>query len=221
MGEIPLNWNNIDTVLLDMDGTLLDLHFDNVFWLEWVPTHYAKLHDLTVPVAKQQLYAQFAQQHGQLNWYCVDYWTEALGLDIAELKKELVHLIQIRPQVEHFLSALKKHGKKIYLVTNAHHKSVQLKMDKTGLTQYFDAVITSHQFGVPKEHAAFWPLLKKQINFNEQRTLFIDDSVAVLNSAKQFGIKVLLAIAQPDSKRPAVYHEEYFCISSFGDITPP
>ncbi|HBT55971.1 MAG TPA: haloacid dehalogenase, partial [Pseudomonas sp.] len=32
-----LNWNAIDTVLLDMDGTLLDLHFDNHFWLEHMP----------------------------------------------------------------------------------------------------------------------------------------------------------------------------------------
>ncbi|MCP4043692.1 MAG: haloacid dehalogenase, partial [Gammaproteobacteria bacterium] len=32
-----INWNSIHTVLLDMDGTLLDLHFDNQFWLEHVP----------------------------------------------------------------------------------------------------------------------------------------------------------------------------------------
>ena len=32
-----LDWTSIDTVLLDMDGTLLDLRFDNWFWQEHVP----------------------------------------------------------------------------------------------------------------------------------------------------------------------------------------
>jgi 5'-nucleotidase len=34
---LDLDWNNIDTVLLDMDGTLLDLAFDSQFWLQDVP----------------------------------------------------------------------------------------------------------------------------------------------------------------------------------------
>ena len=28
---------NVDLVLLDMDGTLLDLHYDSHFWLDYVP----------------------------------------------------------------------------------------------------------------------------------------------------------------------------------------
>ena len=41
-----LNWSKIDTVLLDMDGTLLDLHYDSHFWLNVIPaaTRISKRH---------------------------------------------------------------------------------------------------------------------------------------------------------------------------------
>ena len=42
----PLPWPEIHTVLLDMDGTLLDLRFDNHFWRELVPERYAERHGL-------------------------------------------------------------------------------------------------------------------------------------------------------------------------------
>lgn len=216
----PLPWNKIDTVLLDMDGTLLDLHFDNIFWLEWVPKRYAQQHKLTINKAKEQLYEQFAQLRGHLNWYCVDYWTEALQLDIESLKLELAHLIQVRPDVETFLLSLKKNNKKIYLVTNAHHKSLSLKMDKTGLANYFDDLITSHHFGMPKENPRFWDKLRTRITFDPARTLFIDDSVEVLNSAKAYGVGHLLAIHQPDSQQPPRIIEHYAAIEHFRDIMP-
>jgi putative hydrolase of the HAD superfamily len=216
----PLAWHEIDTVLLDMDGTLLDLHFDNIFWLEWVPKAYAQQHHISIEKAKEQLYEQFAQLRGHLNWYCVDYWTQALGLDIESLKKELVHLIHVRPDVEAFLVALKKHHKKIYLVTNAHHKSLSLKMDKTGLADYFNDLITSHHFGVPKENPFFWDQLRARITFDPARTLFIDDSVDVLNSAHAYGIGHVLAIHQPDSQQPPRFIENYAVVEHFRDIMP-
>lgn len=215
-----LPWHDIDTVLLDMDGTLLDLHFDNIFWLEWVPKAYAQQHQLSIEAAKEKLYEQFTQLRGQLNWYCIDYWTETLQLDIQSLKTELVHLIKIRPDVEAFLLALRKQHKKIYLVTNAHHKSLSLKMDKTGLATYFDDLITSHHFGVPKENPLFWGQLRARITFDPVRTLFIDDSVDVLHSAQAYGIGHLLAIHQPDSQQPPREIEHFTVVEHFCDIMP-
>ena len=42
---LPLAWRDIDTVLLDMDGTLLDLHYDNHFWLEPVSYTHLRAHE--------------------------------------------------------------------------------------------------------------------------------------------------------------------------------
>jgi FMN phosphatase YigB (HAD superfamily) len=48
-------WEAIDTVLLDMDGTLLDLRFDNYFWMEFLPERYAERHGLTPEQARAVL----------------------------------------------------------------------------------------------------------------------------------------------------------------------
>ena len=69
------DWEDIDTVLLDMDGTLLDLHFDNHFWLEYVPQRYAEQHGISLDAAKQELMQRYRQVEGTLDWYCVDYWS--------------------------------------------------------------------------------------------------------------------------------------------------
>ena len=62
-------WTEIDTVLLDMDGTLLDLHFDTHFWLEHVPARYAEANRLPLEIAREQLVQRYRQAEGKLEWY--------------------------------------------------------------------------------------------------------------------------------------------------------
>ena len=197
-----INWNNIDTVLLDMDGTLLDLHYDNHFWMSHLPKRYAELHQLSQEDAERQLHAHILELEGTLNWYCLDYWSDSLGIDIPALKQETSDKIKQRPHVDEFLSALKNARKAIYLVTNSHPAGMALKFAHTHIETYFDSIISSHQFKIPKEELEFWQRLSKTIDFNPETTLFIDDNVTVLNTAVDFGIKHILGIHQPDSQRP-------------------
>ncbi len=208
-----------DTVLLDMDGTLLDLNFDNHFWQEFVPLRYAQQHQLSLQEAKQQLRPRFKQMEGRLEWYCLDYWTQALQLDIVGLKTELAELIRVLPHVIEFLDALKASQRQVLLVTNAHQESLRLKMDKTCLQPFFDAIVCAHNFGMAKEHEGFWAKLQQRYPFDKQRTLLIDDNVAVLNSAHRFGIAHLLTISQPDSQRPARGQLAYPAITDFRQLT--
>src|SRR5690606_29955005 len=97
-----------------------DLHFDNHFWLEYVPQCYAKHHQLSPEDTQRGLSKKYADVYGRLNWYCVDYWTRELELDIAALKQQVSDKIALRPHVEEFLAALHMHGKQVSLVTNAH-----------------------------------------------------------------------------------------------------
>ncbi len=215
-----LNWSEIDTVLLDMDGTLLDLHFDNHFWLEFVPARYAARHDLSFDQAKRECLDRYEKVAGTLAWYSIDHWTEELGLDIALLKEEVDHLIQVLPHVTDFLDLLGRAGRRRVLVTNAHQKSLALKMDRTQLHHRLDALISAHDIGLAKENPGFWDRVRERESFDPARALFIDDSLAVLRAARDYGIAHLLAIRHPDRQQAVRDIEEFPAIREFDEIIP-
>jgi len=213
-----IDWKKIDTVLLDMDGTLLDLNFDNHFWKEFVPLKYAEQKRISIVSAKQQLEPQFKCMEGKLEWYCLDYWSNVLQLDIAGLKAEISGLITVLPHVTEFLEKIQQSSQRVLLVTNAHRDSLGLKMEKTCLQPFFDAIISSHDLGFPKEHSEFWGLLQQQQPFDKKTTLLIDDSLAVLNSAKLYGIAHLISVSKPDSKQPKKSVTDYLAIEDFREL---
>ena len=212
------DWQEIDTVLLDMDGTLLDLHFDNYFWLEHVPSKYAEHHGLSEEEALAELNKSFVGLRGTLNWYCLDHWSDLTGLPIAELKRDVQDKIGFRPHVEDFLDTMKRLGKRTVIVTNAHRDSVELKMERTGLDKLVDHVISSHDYKEPKESQAFWDHLQREEPFDPARTLLIDDSETVLESAHNWGIHWLLAILHPDSQRDPVSGSRFPAIHHFDEL---
>ncbi len=203
-----------------MDGTLLDLYFDNHFWLEHMPRRYAEYHGLAHEEAHARLAAHYARHSGTLNWYCVDFWSSELAMDVVRLKREVAHLIAVRPDVPAFLDAVRASGRRAVLVTNAHPKSLELKMGETGLDTHLDLLISSHQVGLPKEHRDFWQGLQALERFDRQRTLFVDDSLPVLQSAQAYGIGQLLAVCNPDSRQPHKDCGEFPTITSFAQVMP-
>ncbi len=215
-----LPWPDIDTVLFDMDGTLLDLWFDNHFWLSHLPGVYAAARGVPAEAAQAELVARFGREQGTLNWYCTDFWSRELDLDVPRYKHDIAHLIRPRPGALAFLEAVVNSGRRAWLVTNAHHSSLTLKLDRSPLSQYCERIICSHDFGMPKEHPGFWPALLAREPFDPARALFIDDSEAVLRAAQGFGIAHLLTIAQPDSQRPPRSGLAFPALEHFDDLLP-
>lgn len=217
---MKLPWKEIDTVLLDMDGTLLDLHYDNHFWQVYVPAKFAEKHGLPEAEARAECFRRYSEQAGTLNWYCVDYWTEQLQLDIVQLKEELAHLIAVHPDVPEFLAEARRAGKRVVLVTNAHHKALSLKMQRTGLSVHFDAIHSSHSFGQAKETPLFWQALRRVESFDPGASLLVDDSLPVLRAARDYGVAHLLAIYRPDTRQPEKDVAEFWAIRRFAELMP-
>lgn len=217
---MTLPWNQIDCVLLDMDGTLLDLNFDNHFWSEFVPARYAQQNSLALEEAKKRLVPRFKSMEGRIEWYCLDYWSAALELDIAGLKAELAGLIAVLPHVTDFLEAARRAGKRLVLATNAHPDSLGLKLDKTCLHEFLDAVVSSHRFGIPKENPEFWRRLHAVEPFDPERTLLVDDSLPVLRAAWLHGIRHLCAIRKPDSKGARRDIRGYLAVDDLRELLP-
>ncbi len=215
-----IDWRQIETVLLDMDGTLLDLHFDNYFWQEYLPLRYAEIKGVEPQAAKRDIVKQIRSIEGSLNWYCTDYWSEVLELDVVMLKHEVSHKVSLRPYCIDFLDALRAARKDVVLVTNAHHDSLALKMEKTRIGDKFDRLITVHEFSLPKEDRQCWKEVHRRHPFDPSKTLLIDDNLRALDSARDYGIGHLLAVFQPDSKMPVRDISGYDAIHSFTDIMP-
>ena len=217
---LPPDWNLIDTVLLDMDGTLLDKHFDDHFWEEYVPSQYASQFGVPEDEARDKLLSLFRSQEETLNWTSLDYWTQQLGMDIHALKKQVDHLIAVHPYVVGFLDRVREAGKKVHLITNAHGKTLELKMNKTALAGKFDEIYTAHDIGMPKEEPLFWGELRKKIPFDPERTLLGEDTEAVLVSARKFGIRYLVFVANSSSTKQPRDSDSFFSIQRFSEITP-
>ena len=208
-------WKDISTVLLDMDGTLLDLHFDNHFWLEHLPNKIALQRNIPLADAKAYMLAECEQVSGTLSWYCLDYWSEKLDLNIVEAKREIQHLISMREDTLPLLDALKASGREVILVTNAHPDSLSLKVEHTQLYNHINTLISTHEFGVTKESQLLWQQLQQRLGFDPASTLFVDDSLGILQAAKDFGIKHLLAVSNPDSKQKPRDIEEFASVQDF------
>jgi len=213
------DWRHIDTVLLDLDGTLLDLAYDNHFWLEIVPTAYAAARLTSVEAARTQLAPRFRACEGTLPWYCIDHWSRELNLDIAALKRANTERIAWLPGAKDFLLQLRAAGKRRVLLTNAHPQVLRIKDEKTSVLDYFDAAFTSHEFGAPKETTQFWDAVRNVEPFDPQRTLFADDSPAVLRAAQNAGIRWIYGVRRPDSVQ-SVREHVIASIDSVSELEP-
>ncbi|WP_416677879.1 GMP/IMP nucleotidase [Candidatus Pseudothioglobus sp. Uisw_016] len=215
-----VDWSQIDTILLDLDGTLLDLNFDLHFWLKYLPNVYSEKHNTSFEDSKNIILSMLDSQEGKLTWYCLDYWEEKLDFDIMKLKGDIAHLIQVHNHVINFLITARSKEKRIYLVTNAHRKGIALKMQMSKLEGYFDKIISSHDFGVIKQEQQFWEQLSTVIDFDNERTIFFDDSLDVLESASTFKIKNIIAINKPSSMIDKKIVPGFINIESFLEVMP-
>lgn len=215
-----LPWDDIDTVLVDMDGTLLDLAFDNFFWLELVPRTYAAQRRLPEEQARRELLQAYRALEGSLAWYCIDHWTDALGIDLRALKWQHRDRIRYLPRATEFLAMVRARGKRLLLVTNAHREVLAVKVERTGLDREVDEMVSSHDFRAPKESVEFWQRFADGGRFDTQRTLLVDDSLSVLAAGRRFGLRHTLAIRCPDSSQPPREITEFPAVDGVHALAP-
>ena len=137
-------WQNIDTVLLDMDGTLLDLNYDNQIFGHLLPSVYAKQNSLSAESPREQLQSHMMQLLGTMDCYRFDYWREFTGLDMVALHEQAAELICFLPGADTFLEQLTRCQKRVLIATNADRQSLAIKEKALNLAARVDEVISSH-----------------------------------------------------------------------------
>lgn len=214
----PLDWSQIDCVFLDMDGTLLDLNYDNLVWNQLVPQAYAEQLGVDLVDAQQRLLARMREIYGTIDFYSFEYWTKFTGADLIAAHEQATHLIDYRPGALAFLRWLTGRGCPTIIATNAHPDSIQVKDTHANICAEVDAVVSSHEFAAPKEDHNFWHALLREHPHDPARCLFIDDNEPVLDAAADFGIQHLRVIATPDSQRPTRTDLRYPSFDDFADL---
>lgn len=217
--SLPLSWAGIECVILDMDGTLLDLHFDTQLWSELLPQRVAARLAISVDDARHQVLHHLEARRGTLPWYCLEHWSAAFGVDLHSLEQELGHLIRPRPGALEFLAWVRARGLPQILATNAHPASLGRKLAATGIAEHFSDIVSAHDLGAAKEDRAFWDALRARLDFDPARTLFIDDNAQVRAAARRWGIGYLYGIARPDSQGPQLSAPDCRCLEDFAELT--
>jgi FMN phosphatase YigB (HAD superfamily) len=215
-----LDWNQVDDVLLDMDGTLLDRHFDNFFFEEELPRRYAAKHGLAVDEGRQRLFALYRAAEGELRWTDLNYWTERLDIDVVALTQEFAHMIGFLPDAEEFLRYLRGKGKRIHLLTNAHEAGVRIKVARTGLDRHVHRIVNAFEIGYLKMRPEYWPICRRLIGFNPSRSLYVDDDEACLDAAHRYGIGHLYHSAKCSSQLPPQPSARHHSIDSLLALIP-
>jgi putative hydrolase of the HAD superfamily len=155
---------------------------------------------------------------GDLEWYCLDHWSERLGLDVLALHHEVHHRIEYLPGAEVFLETMRSSDVNVLLVTNSHPDTLQLKDETLGFSAYFDGIHSSHTYGYAKERQEFWQALQEEEGFDPETTVFVDDTVPVLHSAARYGIKTPIVVTNPDTSEPVRENGEFPGVAGVRDL---
>ena len=192
-----------ETLLLDLDGTLLDLAYDNHVWLEALPAAYAADKGVTVDEARRIVLGRIERLRGTMHWYCLDDWSRALDFDVMALKRANDRRIAWLDGAEAFLHRARLCGHRLVLVTNSTRPLLELKDARTRVLSHMDAAYSSQEFGAPKESQAFWQRFAQVERIDRRDSLLIDDSAPVLRAGLTFGLGAVIGLRRPDSGRPS------------------
>lgn len=213
-----MDWDQIDDVLLDMDGTLLDRHFDNFFFEEELPRRYAAMHSLEFEESRDRLMSMYRSVEGELAWTDLHYWTKRVGIDIVAMHKELDHMIGFLPGAEEFLAYVRRLGKRITIVTNAHEAGVSVKTARTGLDRHVDRIVDAFEVGYLKMRTEYWPACQRLVGFDPKRSLYVDDDENCLEAAQQFGIGRIVHSAKSSSQLPPAPSASYVSVERLSHL---
>ena len=172
-----------------MDGVVLDNTYDNDFWQNQIPEAIADNKGIAFDDAKRLAIQIFNYKKNTKDWYDVDYWSNMLDIDIEAQKrsKKSYSKISLYDGVIDTLNALKSKTKMI-LITNAHRKTLNIKLEKYNLAPYFDDMVCAHELHFVKEDIQLWCMLRSKYKLNYKKTLLVEDTMNNINVGLSAGI---------------------------------
>ena len=204
--------------LIDLDGVILDTKYDNFFWQKYIPKVYAKKNNISLADAVNFTHALFHYKKKTKDWYDINYWSKILDIDIAKEKEKKVNMdkISLKDGSLDILEKLKLQGKKLFLITNAHRITLNIKLKKFDISKYFDEMICSHELGYVKEDIQFWHILRIKLKLDYKSSVLVEDTFDNINSACHAGLKNFVYISDNKNFSSPL---SPLIVKSFGEIS--
>ncbi len=192
---------DIECLLVDMDGVILDNTYDNNFWQNQIPNVLSKKRNISFNDAKRLAIQIFNFKKNTKDWYDLDYWSNMLDIDIEAEKRsdESLSKIKLYDHVTETLTKLKK-SIKLILITNAHRKTLNIKLGKYDISPYFDEMICAHELHYVKEDIQLWYMLKSKFKLNFEKTILVEDTINNINVALSAGVSSAVYVGDEDFK---------------------
>ncbi len=98
-------------ISFDVDGTLVDLEYNDLIWFKEIPELVAKKKKISFEKSLKYVHEEYAKlgEHN-LNWYDINYWISYFGIEISPDKifEKYEPQVKIYPEVISLLEELKK-----------------------------------------------------------------------------------------------------------------
>ncbi len=169
----------IQAILFDMDNTL----FDFVAAKQHACRKITEAIGTTDPEA---LYTYFVgsshgyESHENLRSYLNDrkiFSEERFACCCRIYEEEKVRVLEAYPAIHRVLEELKRWGKKLAIVTDAHAPNAYRRLAKLDLARFFDVVVTHEMTGQKKPALAPLQLALERLGTRPEETLLVGDSL--------------------------------------------
>ena len=186
--------------IFDLYGTLIDIHTDEEEPGLWKFMSGYLLKNFGTNIGPKELRSRYIKECAlkekelkkengssfpeiKIEWV----WAELIGKPVAEdeirklciaFREKSRDKMKVYDGVFEALSAIKKAGGRIFLLSNAQRLFTEKEMDDTGLTPYFDDIFISSDWGIKKPEVRFMEALIEKHNLNKEECVMIGNEEA-------------------------------------------
>ena len=162
-------------ISFDVDGTLVDLEYNDLIWFKEIPELVAKKKKISFEKSLKFVHEEYAKlgEHN-LNWYDINYWISYFGIEISPDKifEKYEPQVKIYPEVIPLLEELKK--KYILIVITAMPREFLIPKMKN-LEKYFKFSFSALSDFKELKNSEIYSKISKALKVPPKQILHIGD----------------------------------------------